>query len=72
MKAKKPVLEKYKIIPIDTVLRPSQVANMIYPDSIGNDSEGRKFNRASATVARVMRRTKGFVEIEDGLFVRMY
>ena len=44
------------------------VANKFYSECIGQDSEGRVYNRAIPTVYRLLRRMKLILEVGDGVF----
>ena len=44
-----------------------EVADLVYPDSVGYDSEGRKYNMAAATTARILRQLK-ILEVSPGIF----
>lgn len=46
----------------------SQIANRFYPECIGNDKEGRVYNKASATVSRILRNIKCVLELGNGYF----
>ena len=46
----------------------SDVANKFYPECVGNDSEGRTYNKASATVSRLLRQMKCIMELNNGYF----
>ena len=62
---------KEKIIlamPIEKEFRAIGIANIIFPNLARIDSEGRKFNRGCATVARILRKIKGIQEKPYGTF----
>lgn len=44
------------------------IANKYYPNAVKCDSEGRCYNMAIATVYRILRKTKGVIEIGNGIF----
>ena len=45
-----------------------EIADKFYPECVGNDSEGRTYNKASSTVARLLRKMKGVMELKEGYF----
>jgi len=50
-------------IPVEEDFRAVDVANMVYPHCVKHDIEGRLTNKALPTVTRILRRTKGVLEV---------
>lgn len=44
------------------------IADKFYPDCIGYDTEGRIYNKASATVTRMLRKMKLILDLKNGYF----
>jgi len=46
----------------------SEIVDKYYPECIGNDTEGRTYNKASSTVSRLLKKMKCVLELKDGYF----
>jgi hypothetical protein len=57
-----------KIMPMERPFSISDISNVLYPDLVKYDTEGRLFNRANPTVARMLRKIKGIQEIKPLIF----
>ena len=60
------------LMKIGVKMTPAEIAALAYPGCVRTDTEGRTYNRASATVARILRHTRGVIECEHNKFVRIY
>ncbi len=63
------------LLPMDKEMTPQMMADICYPykkNDIGLRGDGKTFNRASATCARIARKTNGMLEIKYNRFIRMY
>lgn len=58
-----------EIIPIGIPFTASEIADKVYPNSVSDDTEGRVFNRAIPTVARILRKMKGVHETAKGIWI---
>lgn len=58
--------------PVGKKFRAMEIANIVYPYSVKSDSEGRVFNRSVSYVAKILRQTKGILELSSGEFYRKY
>lgn len=63
---------EWEKLPINEEMSPSKMADILFPDSVSYDTEGRIFNRCAAVVAREARKTKGVIEPESRVFIRIY
>lgn len=67
-KQSKAVEKLIKTIPRDRDFSIHEIANILYPDSVKYDSEGRVSNRAAPVIARMMMTLKGVLNVGNGVF----
>jgi len=59
-------------IPINVDFSAVDLANQFYPNSIRYDTEGRLCNKATPTVTRLLRKTRGVLEVQGKHLIFWY
>jgi hypothetical protein len=54
--------------PMNREFRAIDISDAVYPHLVKYDTEGRKFNRGCAVIARTLRLIRGIQEVEYGVF----
>lgn len=68
MMKKKPIEKLIDFLPVEMDFKAMEIADLMYPESIKQDREGRLFNRGISAVVRMLRTMSGVLEVGDGWF----